>query len=186
MSSNCDSALAFVSSYFEIFSDPRLDHCLNAIAIMRVLFAPLGVTAIFAGKLGYIFTKRILPSLRYQYYMARRRWLRHQSTTFDAVEIPDRTPYIPQGAPDTSQPKLAQIFNIEHILLGVVDNLCYEDVINLGLTSRGVREAVYPARDLDYRIPKLRKHCCDQPTKHSCYYCCKTVCYVSSKIFQIP
>jgi hypothetical protein len=101
------------------------------------------------------------------------------------IELPEAVTYTPRTEQPVTNTKLQQIFNIEHILLPVVESLCYEDVINLSLTSRAVRETVYPHMDLEYRVPKLKKRCCDPETKKKCKYCNKPVCKVRSQsLFQ--
>jgi hypothetical protein len=83
----------------------------------------------------------------------------------------NRDEHIPVMNPD-----LQQIFNIEHILLNVVVHMHYEDVINLSMTSKAIRDAIYPSRDLKHRIPKLKKHCCRKESKKACLYCNKKIC----------
>lgn len=76
------------------------------------------------------------------------------------LQIPLQTSFKPQyrkfAVPDS---KFTDVLAIEHILLGVVDYLHFEDVVNLSLVCRAVREVVYPPNDLSFRVPKLNKHC---------------------------
>lgn len=76
------------------------------------------------------------------------------------LRIPPQILYIPRYqscvAPNT---KLTHILTIEHVLLNVVEYLHFEDVVNLSLTRRAIRELVYPPRDLEHRVPKLLRHC---------------------------
>lgn len=85
-------------------------------------------------------------------------------------------PYTPAYQHKISNPQLQRIINIEHVLLNIVDHMCYEDVINLSLASKSTREAIFPGRDLEYRIPKLRAHCCTSALKKKCEYCNKHLC----------
>lgn len=95
------------------------------------------------------------------------------------LKIPKMTQFKPSPEqfkiPDT---KLIDILVIEHVMLNVVDYMHYEDVINLSLACKAARELVYPSRDLDHRIPKLKKRCCDTFFKSGCLYCNKRICLV--------
>jgi hypothetical protein len=161
----------------EIFSDPRPHSLLNPRRLPYVLSKPIRFGC-------RIFIDKIAPSTRYGYnYITK---LRRRICPLGAVELPEVMPYTPRTAVDIPRHKLVRVLNIEHILLGVADYLCFQDVINLSLASRALREAVYPARDLHYRVPKLRTHSCDEGYKHLCPYCNNTICLVSCKPLTIP
>jgi hypothetical protein len=78
----------------------------------------------------------------------------------ESIDIPLQTQFKPQWEgyhiPKT---KLMKVLNIEHVLLNVVEYMHHGDVVNLSLACRAVREAVYPAGDLEFRRPKLEKAC---------------------------
>jgi len=78
--------------------------------------------------------------------------------------------------------KLMDVLFIEHLLLNVVDNMHYQDVVNLSMTCHAAREAVYPRNDLAMRVPKLEGICCEKDTKRTCLYCNKIMCSVSATV----
>lgn len=126
-----------------------------------------------------------LPRIRFAYHYVTKTARR----TFGQknLEFIKHTPYICQEQHFiVSNHKLQEILSIEHVLLNVVDYLCYEDVINFSLSSKAVREAMYPSRDMDHRIPKLKKHCCETVTKKSCLYCNKKICESCKKQQYYP
>lgn len=120
---------------------------------------------------------RVAPFLRFIYSWASKLILRHRRA-YRGVQFEVSEPYFPSHYHIISNPKLQRILNIEHVLLNIVENMCYEDVINLSLTSRAVREAVYPCCDLELRVPKLKQYSCESLTKKPCIYCNKNICSV--------
>lgn len=103
-------------------------------------------------------TNGVLPRIRLWISFVKKSISRFRSK--DSIDIPLQAQFRPQWAgyhiPKT---KLMNVLNIEHVLLNVVEHMHHEDVVNLSLACRAVREAVYPSNDLQYRLPKLHKYC---------------------------
>lgn len=100
----------------------------------------------------------VFPRIRLYISFARKS--REVIRSKESIDIPLQTQFKPQWEgyhiPKT---KLMKVLNIEHVLLNVVEYMHHRDVVNLSLACRAVREAVYPARDLEFRRPKLEKAC---------------------------
>lgn len=104
-----------------------------------------------------LFFKKIFPRTRLWLSYSRKRVARLR--TDEDIELQEIVVFKPQSADyDVPNTKLIQVLNIEHLLLTVVEYMHNGDVVNLGLTCRAVREAVYPSNDLGYRVPKLLKY----------------------------
>ncbi|KAF2865047.1 hypothetical protein BDV95DRAFT_266329 [Massariosphaeria phaeospora] len=155
-------------SYIGVFFDGREHSLLNPVRpfywfVLLLLIIPL-----------FIY-EQVLPRVRFstQYVVKLYRRTREQ----EVQESEQAVPYMPRYEHiQVANPKLQHVLNIEHVLLNVVYYMHYEDVINLGRASKAVRESVYPGRDLDYRIPKLKKHSCDNDQRGHCLYCNKQIC----------
>ncbi|KAF2811251.1 uncharacterized protein BDZ99DRAFT_298409 [Mytilinidion resinicola] len=103
------------------------------------------------------------------------------------IEFEKPPKYVPNySGIKISNPKLENIFNIEHLLLPIASNLHYDDLINLSLTSKSVREAVFPAGDYEHRVRKLKAYSCNNNTKSRCEYCNKQVCAECTQCARMP
>ncbi|KAF2107579.1 hypothetical protein BDV96DRAFT_589010 [Lophiotrema nucula] len=158
-----------LAAYIGIFSDESEYSILNPFRplfnLILIIFGP-----------PFWFHVHVSPRIRFTY--------RYIIKFFRRVGS-QRKPHFVKSAPYTpkyeegihiSNPKLQEVLVIEHVLLNVVDYLHYEDVIHFSLTSKAVREAVFPGRDLLHRLPKLQKRCCETDTKKKCLYCNKHIC----------
>jgi hypothetical protein len=164
----------FLITYIGVFFDEREGSILNPFRpLSNFIFAIIGPPMWF--------TDHMMPRIRfgYQYAIKAARRMRSKEPAFKASE-----PYKPRYDYQVPNPKLIEVLNIEHILLEVIENSHYEDIINFSLASRAVREAVFPGGDLELRVPKLKKHCCNKESKVGCFYCNKKVCLVSINIDQ--
>ncbi|KAF2659022.1 hypothetical protein K491DRAFT_775905 [Lophiostoma macrostomum CBS 122681] len=156
----------FLITYVGVFFDEREGSILNP-------FRPLSY--LILGTIGppIWFTNHMIPRIRFAYWYAVKatRRLRSKELAFEVA-----VPYKPRYGYQVHNPKLMEVLNIEHVLLEIVENSHYEDIINFSLASRAVREAVFPGEDLEMRVPKLKKHCCEEDTKTDCFYCNKKIC----------
>jgi hypothetical protein len=155
-------------AYMEIFYDGRERSILNP---WRPFF---NIIIAISGPPIFVYSKS-LPKLRL--------WWRYilklvNRTDMRKLDFPQPSPYVPRYNYSISNLKLQEVLTIEHVLLNIVDHSHYDDIINLSLACRAVREAVYPGRDLEHRLPKLRKHCCTKNSKICCLYCNKKICGV--------
>ncbi|KAH7122625.1 hypothetical protein B0J11DRAFT_531944 [Dendryphion nanum] len=164
-------------SYIGVFFDSRPRSLLNPWRPIFNLVICIIAPWIF-------FRHSLLPSLRYAYqftFKYLRRASGQGSPTFSKP-----APYTPRYLHTISNPKLHQILTIEHVLLNIVDHMCYEDVVNFSLASKSNREAIFPGRDLVHRVPKLRSHCCSTISKKHCQYCNKDICHQCWKPQILP
>ncbi|ORY09935.1 hypothetical protein BCR34DRAFT_602525 [Clohesyomyces aquaticus] len=165
----CVAFFHMIVSYVGIFFDEREFSILNPFRPLFYLI--LAVIGPF-----YYFYINIVPRIRFAFFYLVK--LPSGLRGLKTLRFEKPTPYVPRYDSMTiSNPKLQQILTIEHVLLNVVDYLHYDDIINLSLTSKSVREAVYPGRDLQHRLPKLLKRSCNQgSTRKACLYCNKKIC----------
>ncbi|KAF2715234.1 hypothetical protein K504DRAFT_446118 [Pleomassaria siparia CBS 279.74] len=167
---NCARGFQLLVAYGGVFFDEREHSMLNP--FRPLLYLVNLILAIII--VPFWLCTNVTPPIRFAYHYVHKlsRRTREKPVEFDAV-----IPYTPQYEHITvSNRGLHQIFIIEHVLLNVVDNLHYEDIINLSLTAKAVREAVFPGQDLAYRIPKLKKRTCNEDSKTPCLYCKKNIC----------
>ncbi|CAI6333756.1 unnamed protein product [Periconia digitata] len=94
-----------------------------------------------------------------------------------AIPCPPRPqqPFISYKTPKT---KLMDILVIEEVVLEIVKGLCWQDVVHFSMTSKAVREQIFPPRDLAYRVPKMKSLSCGSYPKSRCYYCDILICHV--------
>ncbi|KAF2468786.1 uncharacterized protein BDR25DRAFT_52970 [Lindgomyces ingoldianus] len=71
---------------------------------------------------------------------------------------------------------LADFLGIYDILMLVVEDLHYTDIVNLSLASKSVREAVLPVTDYDRRLQHFRRYACEPGSKERCWVCTNTIC----------
>ncbi|KAF2181723.1 hypothetical protein K469DRAFT_256094 [Zopfia rhizophila CBS 207.26] len=161
-----------LTAYIGIFFDEREFSILNPYRpLINFILVVFGVPYGICNWIWNWLTPRVLFGYRCVLKFGRR------MRGLEKLEFEEPRPYMPRyGLMLISNPKLHEILTIEHVLLELVNNLHYEDVINLSLTSKSVREAVFPGRDLVHRVPKLRKYCCDKDSKKACLYCNKKIC----------
>ncbi|ORY19569.1 hypothetical protein BCR34DRAFT_134628 [Clohesyomyces aquaticus] len=81
-----------------------------------------------------------------------------------------------KGGEDGNPTGLAEFLGIYDVLMLVVEDLHYADIVNLSLASKSVREAVLPAADYDRRIKHFRMYACEPETKSQCWVCANTIC----------
>jgi hypothetical protein len=74
---------------------------------------------------------------------------------------------------------LADFLGIYDVLMLVVEDLHYADILNLSLTSKRVRESVLPAEDYDRRLKHFRMYTCESKSKTQCWVCVNQICNVS-------
>jgi hypothetical protein len=167
-----NSSFQMLIAYVGVFFDEREYSILNPFRLPSYLvFAT--VFSILAPPF-WIYV-HIAPRLRFawRYLLKLNRRVRVRN-----IELETLITYTPNETPIVvSNHKLQQVLTIEHVLLELVKNLHYEDVINLSKTSKAVREAVYPQHDLPYRIPKLKSMACTPSSKKPCLYCNKIICF---------
>ncbi|KAF2788288.1 hypothetical protein K505DRAFT_366603 [Melanomma pulvis-pyrius CBS 109.77] len=83
-----------------------------------------------------------------------------------------------QGGGTEAEPtKLADFLGIYDILMLVVEDLHYTDIVNLSLASKSVREAVLPAEDYERRLNHFRMYTCESDSKEQCWVCTNQICY---------
>jgi hypothetical protein len=80
---------------------------------------------------------------------------------------------------DGERAGLADFLAIYDILLTVVENLHYVDLVNLGQVSRSVREAVCPSDSNAQRMIHFKMYACHRETKWECWSCLNLICQVS-------
>ncbi|KAF2272277.1 uncharacterized protein EI97DRAFT_229200 [Westerdykella ornata] len=165
------SLLTYLELYYTSLTRPKLTWRQPWHVLREFLTAPL---PLFVAAGGYMQI--------FVYYVFR--ILKHKL----ADDGPSETPPVPAPcAPgeDHFEPPggLQKVLTIEHLLLNIVDGMCYDDVKSLSLASRDIREAVFPSRDLEYRVPKLRERCCSQGRK-ICPYCPSPICELCKRQVQ--
>jgi hypothetical protein len=74
---------------------------------------------------------------------------------------------------------LADFLGIYDMLMIVVEDLHYADILNLSLTSKSVRESVLPAEDYERRVKHFRMYTCESTSKTQCWVCTNQICDVS-------
>ncbi|KAF2263870.1 hypothetical protein CC78DRAFT_262477 [Lojkania enalia] len=157
-----------VISYVGIFFDERQHSLLNP-------FRPLSYFVISIISPPFYFHIHIVPRIRFAYHSARKFFRRIRGQAKLVFEEPIE--YVPQyESIHVQNPTLQEVLTIEHVLLDLVNYLHYEDIINLSLSSKAIREAVFPGHDLEYRVPKLKDSCCENDSKTICLYCNKKIC----------
>ncbi|KAF2798360.1 hypothetical protein K505DRAFT_414386 [Melanomma pulvis-pyrius CBS 109.77] len=155
-------------AYVGVFFDEREYSFLNP-------FRPLFYLILVVISPPFWIHTHVVPRLRFAYRYILKLC---RITGVKPLKFDQPIPYTPRDKHIVvTNPKLQQFLTIEHVLLVLVDNLHYEDVINLSLTCKSVREAVFPHRDLNYRIPKLKKRVCNEDSKKPCLYCNKKICF---------
>ncbi|KAF2446338.1 hypothetical protein P171DRAFT_430502 [Karstenula rhodostoma CBS 690.94] len=158
----------FLLAYISVFFDEREFSLLNPIRpfvwLLFIIIAPF-----------LLVRDGVLPRIRLWLSYTRKGVAELRSTK--DLQVPPQTQFIPQYQSfEAPKSKLTDVLAIEHVLLNMVDYLHFEDVVNLSLTCRAVREVVYPPRDLDYRVPKLTRHCCSIAEESKCLYCNNKIC----------
>ncbi|KAK7190155.1 hypothetical protein PSPO01_03876 [Paraphaeosphaeria sporulosa] len=157
-----------VLAYVSVFFDEREFSLLNP---MRPL---IWLVILFVGPLLFVHDV-IFPRIRLWLSYTKKGVAELRSTR--DFQIPPQARFTPQyqsfEAPKT---KLTNVLAIEHVLLNVTDYLHHDDVVHLSMTCRAVREVVYPSEDLDYRVPKLTRHCCSISEASKCLYCNNKIC----------
>jgi hypothetical protein len=145
------SFFQFFLTYVSVFFDEREHSFLNPMRplvwLMIIIFAPI-----------LLVHDILLPRIRLWLSYSKKGIAQLRSTK--DLQIPPQTQFNPQYRIfEIPKTMLTDVFAIEHVLLNVVDYMHFGDVVNLSLTCRAVREVVYPPKDLDYRVPKLMRHC---------------------------
>jgi hypothetical protein len=145
----------------------------------HVWIAIVPFVAIAYALLGLMWLLRCpLETGKYLYqFSQRRRW----RTPEDVTELTLREKA--RDAPMTfkeqpAQSQLLRILSIEHILLPIARELHYTDVVNLSLTSKSVREVVFPTYDKKIRTEKLKQAACNGMFKQRCFCCNIMTCMV--------
>jgi len=85
-----------------------------------------------------------------------------------------------EGKGNGEPAKLAEFLGIYDMLILVVENLHYVDLINLGLVSRSVREAVLPSEAYAQRMVHFKLYTCHRKGKRACWSCKMQICSVSA------
>jgi hypothetical protein len=169
-----------LATYFGIFFDEREHSLLNPYrppwCIITLILGPFKLIYLLIG-----------PPIRFAYHYTTKILRRFLMISSRPLDLGDQSPYRAQDFElvPVENARLQQTFNIEHVLLNVVQYLHYEDIVNLSLTSRAVREAVFPGMDMDYRVRKLKQQCCEKPTKTNCTYCNKKICEVRTPYHNV-
>ncbi|KAF2474143.1 uncharacterized protein BDR25DRAFT_119377 [Lindgomyces ingoldianus] len=164
----CVAVFQMFASYIGIFFDEREFSILNPYRpLFYFILAILGPP--------YYFHHNITPKIRFTYFYVVK--LIRRTRGLEKLSFEKAEPYVPRyESMIVPNAKLQQVLNIEHVLLNIVEYSHHEDIINLSLASKAVREAVYPGRDLAHRVPKLKKYCCEKDSKKGCLYCNKRIC----------
>lgn len=71
---------------------------------------------------------------------------------------------------------LGEFLSIYDVLIEVVQHLHYVDVVNLGLVSKSVREAVLPADEYEQRMTHFKMYACHNKGKKQCWVCNNQIC----------
>lgn len=71
---------------------------------------------------------------------------------------------------------LAEFLSIYDVLILVTQHLHFSDVVNLGLVSKSVREAVLPADAYAQRMTHFKMYTCNSQPKKKCWVCSKQIC----------
>jgi hypothetical protein len=74
---------------------------------------------------------------------------------------------------------LADFLAIYDMLIAVVENLHYVDLVNLGRVSRSVREVVLPSDAYAQRMIHFKMYTCHGESKWECWSCLNLICQVS-------
>ncbi|KAF2705816.1 hypothetical protein K504DRAFT_439067 [Pleomassaria siparia CBS 279.74] len=80
---------------------------------------------------------------------------------------------------------LADFLGIYDILILVVENLHYADIVNLSLACKSVRESVLPADDYERRLLHFNMYTCDEP-KTQCWVCANQICATCTYEHKLP
>ena len=164
------SVFEMITAYIGIFSDTREFSILNP-------YRPFAWFVIIIFGLPYWLIAFVTPRARFTYRFIKK--VVRSVRGLEEIEFEEIPKYNPNYARMTvSNPSLQRILNIEHVLLPIASGLDYVDLISLSLTSKSIRECVFPAGDLVYRTRKLKEYSCDLETKMNCLYCNKQVCEV--------
>jgi hypothetical protein len=75
---------------------------------------------------------------------------------------------------------LAEFLGIYDMLILLVENLHYVDLVNLGLVSRSVREAILPSDAYAQRMVHFKMYTCHRKGKRKCWICEMQICSVSA------
>ena len=144
-----------ILAYVTVFFDERERSLLNP---LRPLAYILGLALMPIVLIWHFLFNLLFPQIRLGLSYIRKTL--NQLRSEKEIDVPPQTKFKAQWkgyhVPKT---KLMVILNIEHVLLNVVDYMHHEDVVNLSLTCKAIRVAVYPPNDLEFRVPKLEKHC---------------------------
>jgi hypothetical protein len=170
-------SIQFLIAYVGIFSDENPYSLLNAYRpaywLLCFIIYPVVWTRDYC-----------LPRTRLHISRAKKSTYRLRKTK--DYELPELARYKPPDKEfSVPKSKLINVLFIEHLLLDIVDNLHYEDIVNLSLTCRAAREAIYPRNDLAMRTAKLKRACCLKWTRKACLYCNKIICYVSPQFLHM-
>ncbi|KAF2012638.1 hypothetical protein BU24DRAFT_425273 [Aaosphaeria arxii CBS 175.79] len=163
------ACLAFqvLISYVAVFYDERERSLLNPwrlpICIAIMIIFPI-----------IMLDEMVFPRVRYAYRSSLKLLRKFRKPKQVDIELSGR--YVPDYHHNGSNAKLLQVLYLEHALLAIVENLCYQDIVYFSLSSKAVREAIYPGNDLQYRVPKLKRNCCEAETRTHCIYCNKWIC----------
>jgi hypothetical protein len=87
-----------------------------------------------------------------------------------------------QGKSNGQPADLAEFLGIYDMLISVVENLHYADLINLSLVSRSVREAVLPSDAYAQRMLHFKMYSCHPKGKRECWSCKMQICSVSIRM----
>ncbi|KAF2490284.1 hypothetical protein BU16DRAFT_530802 [Lophium mytilinum] len=165
-------------AYIGIFCDIREYSLLNP-------YRPFAWFVMFVFGAPYWFACAAVRRSRFLYRLTKK--VARQLRGCKPIEFEKPLKYVPNyNGIKISNPKLESIFNIEHLLLPIASNLHYNDLINLSLTSKSVRESVFPAGDYEHRVRKLKAYSCSLDTKSCCEYCNKQVCADCTQAAKMP
>lgn len=71
------------------------------------------------------------------------------------------------------------------ILMLIVEELHFVDVLNLSRTSKSVRQAVLPAEGYDKRLAHFKRYSCFSDSQAQCWVCLSQICSVRF-LWNIP
>lgn len=167
-----------ITAYIGIFCDTREQSILNpyrpfAWFVIVIFGVPYWIASYSSPRIrfGYRFVKKVIRRIR----------------GMEKLEFEEAPKYTPNYSNmRISAPNLQRILNIEHLLLPIAAGLHYDDLLNLSLTSKAIRESVFPDGDMIYRVQKLKAYTCNEDSRFKCLYCNKQVCSDCTVVRNLP
>src|SRR5436305_13241297 len=81
--------------------------------------------------------------------------------------------------------KLTELLSNYPILIGITSELCYRDLKSLSITTRTIREAIFPHNNRLAASQLIQQHSCGD-VKFKCWVCDMQVCCGCSQEVYLP